>query len=80
MSRHRDENGLTPKQRAAVEHYVLHGCMSDAYRHAYETKNMQTATVNRKASELFEAPHVAARVQALREEMKAAAVVTPGGA
>ncbi|MFO8006980.1 MAG: terminase small subunit, partial [Candidatus Brocadiia bacterium] len=67
-SRHKDKHGLTPKQAMAVEHYILHGCMSDAYRHAYSTANMKPATVNRRAIELFAKPHVASRVQALREE------------
>jgi hypothetical protein len=67
-SRHKDEHGLTPKQAMAVEHYILHGCMSDAYRHAYSTANMKPATINRRAIELFAKPHVTARVQALREQ------------
>ena len=60
--RHKDKHGLTPRQAMAVEHYVLHGCMSDAYRHAYSTANMQPATVNRRAIDLFSVPQVAARV------------------
>jgi len=52
----------------AVEHYVLHGGMSGAYRHAYSTANMQPATANRRAIELFDRPQVAARVVAPREE------------
>jgi hypothetical protein len=66
--RHKNKHGLTPKQAMAVEHYVLHGCMSGAYRQAYSVANMQPATVNRRAIELFDSPPVAARVQQIREE------------
>jgi len=74
--RHKNKHGLTPKQAMAVEHYVLHGSMSSAYRQAYSVANMQPATVNRRAIELFATPHVAARVQALREEMAAQCALT----
>ena len=68
VTRHKDEHGLTPKQAMAVEHYVMHGCMSDAYRAAGYSTRGKPATVNRKAIALFDLPHVAARVQELREE------------
>jgi len=75
-SRHRDEHGLTPRQAMAAEHYVLHGSMSAAYRHAYSTSNMQPATVNRKAIDLFRVPAVARRVEQLRAEAEERATIT----
>jgi len=69
MAGQRDKYGLTPKQAKAVEHYVVSGNMSEAYRSAYACENMKPNTISRNAFELFQRPNVAARVLALREEM-----------
>ena len=51
-------------------------CRAWPYRHAYSAADMQPTTVYRRAIELFATPHVAARVQALREEMAARCILT----
>ena len=76
MAGARDEHGLTPKQAKAVAHFVEHGDMSAAYRHAYNAERMKLATINRNAFDLFQVPPVAARVQALREDMAQASKLT----
>ncbi|MFO8007247.1 MAG: terminase small subunit, partial [Candidatus Brocadiia bacterium] len=57
----RNGRGLTAKQEKAVQHYILHGNMTAAYRHAYDCGRMKAATIKRRAFELFNTPHIAAR-------------------
>jgi len=64
---YRDSHGLTQKQAAAVHHFIAHGNMSEAYRHAYNAGAMKQNTIGRRAFDLFRLPHVAARVAELRE-------------
>ncbi len=54
---------LTLKQLKAVKLYISDvseggGNKTEAYRHAYNCENMKAATVNRKASELFDNPKI----------------------
>jgi len=62
MSKDRDGYWLTPEQAAAVEQYIEHGSMSDAFRHAYDTSNTKPESVWSEAFRLFAQPHVAAAV------------------
>ena len=55
---YKDLPKLTPKQRKALEHYLLNGNKADAYRNAYVTKNMSTAAAQTEALRLFENPRV----------------------
>jgi phage terminase small subunit len=68
MTKNRQDNGmkaLTAKQQKAVDHFIVHRKQVDAYRHAYNVgPNTKDATVHRKASELFQLPHVAEAVAA----------------
>jgi len=50
---------LTPKQKKAVEHFIVNRCKVDAYRHAYKCGNMKQTTIQRKALEEFDKPHIA---------------------
>ncbi len=69
MAKPARKSGLTAKQEKAVQHYILHGNMTAAYRHAYKVNRMKLTTIHRKAFALFnDKPHVAARVEELREE------------
>jgi len=70
------QHGLTPRQAAAVRHFLTHGCMTAAYRHAYSTANMKPATVNRRAIDLFQKPAVAARVEQLRAQTEERAALS----
>ena len=60
--------GLTARQERAVQHFVTCGDMTAAYRAAGYSTRGKPATITRMAFRLFELPHVAARVQELREE------------
>jgi len=70
------QHGLTPRQAAAVRHFLTHGNMTAAYRHAYSTANMKPATANRRAIDLFQKPAVVARVEQLRAECEAHAAMS----
>lgn len=58
---------LTVKQEKFCQHYAAHGNASEAYRHAYNTENMQSKSVNEKACVLLKEVKVAARVAELAE-------------
>lgn len=60
--------GLTPMQEAAVQHFIDLGDMTAAYRAAGYSTRGKPATINRNAYALFSKPHVAARVQELRDQ------------
>jgi len=48
---------------AAVQEYLINGGnKSDAYRKGYNTEKMKDVTINRKAHDLFNLPHVKARI------------------
>jgi len=49
---------VTPKQRKAIDHFIVHREKTKAYKHAYSAKNMKPRTINRRAVELFQLPHV----------------------
>lgn len=59
---------LTAKQEAFCLAYLETGNASEAYRKAYNAKNMKPETVNRKAKELLDHGKIAARVEALQNE------------
>lgn len=58
----------TAKQQKAIDHFIVNGDKSAAYRHAYSTKNMKLETVHRNAIRLFNLPHVAKIVEASRSK------------
>lgn len=59
---------LTLKQEKFCHEYVKNGGnASDAYRSAYDTKNMKSATVNRKAAELMSDGKITARIEELQK-------------
>jgi hypothetical protein len=62
-----NKKALTQKQEKAAQHFVEHGNKSDAYRHAYSTKNFTAKSVNEKASQLFSVVKVKSRVEELQE-------------
>jgi hypothetical protein len=59
---------LTEKQTAFCEAIASGLCLSDAYRKAYETKNMQPKQVWEEASKLASHPKVAPRLIQISEE------------
>src|SRR5262245_6879236 len=59
---------LTPKQEKFCQKYIELGSAADAYREAYDAKNMKPVTIRRKAAELLAHGSVSARVRALQAE------------
>jgi phage terminase small subunit len=52
---------LTPKQEAFCLSYIETGNASEAYRRAYDAKNMGGPSINVEASKLMDAPKIALR-------------------
>lgn len=59
---------LTPKQESFAQKYIELGNASEAYRQAYDWKNMKPESVHRKAKELLDNGKVAARIKELQAE------------
>ncbi len=51
---YKDLPALTPKQRRAVDRFLLKGDKSEAYRYAYNTSKMKPESINRVAFRLFD--------------------------
>lgn len=64
-----NEFGLTGKQEKFAQAFVETGDASEAYRRAYDTSNMNAASVNRKAHDCKEHVKIAARVDQLRNKV-----------
>jgi len=62
-------NNLTIKQESFCQAYIRLGDKSAAYREAYSTSRMKTATISRKAQELFNNGIVTARVLELQSKV-----------
>ena len=58
---------LTIKEEGACQSLLIEGEKSAAYQANYKCSNMKSATINRKAVELFDKPHIVARVNELKE-------------
>jgi phage terminase small subunit len=58
---------LTPKQENFCLAYLETGNASEAYRRAYDSENMTTDTISRKAKELLDNGKITARLSELRE-------------
>ncbi|HHW7545269.1 TPA: terminase small subunit [Mannheimia haemolytica] len=59
---------LTPKQETFCLAYIETGNASEAYRQAYETEEMKSETVHRKAKELMDNGKITARIEELKAE------------
>lgn len=57
---------LTQKQENFCLVYIETGNASEAYRQAYKTERMSSATVNRAAKQLLDNPKIATRLEELR--------------
>lgn len=57
---------LTIKQEKFVLEYLKDGNASRAYREAYDSKNMKSETINRKAKELTDHPKISAKIAEFR--------------
>lgn len=59
---------LTPKQEKFCNVYIETSNASEAYRQAYNSKNMKPETINRKAKELMDNGKIRARLEVLMEK------------
>jgi phage terminase small subunit len=67
---------LTPKQERFCLSYIETGNASEAYRRAYDAKNMKDEAVHVKACELLKNGKVAVRVKQIQDEAAKRAEVT----
>jgi phage terminase small subunit len=67
---------LTPKQEAFCIAYLETGNASEAYRRAYDAKNMNANSINRKAKDLVDNVKITARLQELRAPVVERAQIT----
>lgn len=67
---------LTPKQEKFAQAVAGGANLSDAYRQAYDAKNMSPKTINVKACMLMAEDRVTVRVKQLREPAAGAALMT----
>lgn len=58
---------LTPKQEKFCLKYIETGNATEAYRQAYDCKNMQPQTINRNAALLLDNNRIATRVSTIQE-------------
>ena len=70
---------LTPKQESFCLAYIETGNASEAYRQAYNAKNMKPETINRKAKVELDKGKIRARLEALQAEHRERHDVTVGG-
>lgn len=67
---------LTPKQEKFCQEYIRCGNASEAYRRAYDAKNMKPETINVKAVELLKNGKVSVRLSELNAEIKSKAIAS----
>lgn len=59
--------GLTPKQEKFCQLYIEFGNASEAYRQAYNAKNMTTGAINTNAKKLLKDTPIALRIEELQQ-------------
>ena len=67
MARPLNEFGVTEQQEKFCRVFVETGNASEAYRQAYNAKNMGTNTIAARASEMLNKSNITVRLQQLRE-------------
>ena len=67
---------LTPKQEKFVQGIIEGKSQADAYRAAYNTKNMSDRAIYIEASLLMDNPNVALRVKELRNQLNASTIMS----
>lgn len=61
---------LTPKQESFCQKYIELGNAAEAYRQAYDAKNMKPESCQREARKLLDNPKITPRVEELKREVK----------
>lgn len=67
---------LTPKQEKYVQNLLQGMSQRDAFKGAYNAKNMSDKTIDNKASKLFKQTEIRARYEELLAELKKMAVMS----
>lgn len=67
---------LTPKQEKFVQGIIEGKSQADAYRAAYNTKNMTDKTIWEESSRLMQDPKVSTRVTELRNQVNASTIMS----
>lgn len=67
---------LTPKQEKFVQNIISGMSQRQAYKDAYNTKNMKDETIDVKACELFKTNKVSVRYQELMKRLENKAIMT----
>jgi phage terminase small subunit len=70
------EPRLTPKQEAFARVYIETGNASEAYRRAYNAKNMNAASINVNACKLLKHAKIALRVAEFHEQAEVKTLLT----
>ncbi len=70
--------GLTAKQEAFCNAYIVHGVGATAYRDAYDADGMKPGVVHNEASKLLDNHGIAIRIKQLQERAAARAEITLG--
>ena len=60
-------SGLTVKEQACVEHYLVHGEHEAAYAHAYGRGTCKPSTFSQKVHEFFNRPKVVSEIRRRRD-------------
>lgn len=67
---------LTPKQEKFCQEYIQCGNASEAYRRAYDAKNMKPETINKRSGELIQNGAIKGRIENLNAEIKSKAIAS----
>lgn len=71
-----DAKKLTIKQEKFCNKYLECGNASEAYRYAYNCKDISPTTINRKAVEVLENGKIAARIKSMQDKLAAVSNIT----
>ena len=72
----RMDDKLTPKQEKFIQNILKGMSQREAYKDAYDAKNMSDKTIDETACRLFNDSKINARYQELLKELETAAVMT----
>lgn len=64
------EIALTPKQEKFCQEYVKTGNKSEAYRLAYSSNKMTSASINTEASSMYDNPKITLRIKELQKRIE----------
>jgi phage terminase small subunit len=71
-----EKKPLTQKQENFCLSYIQNGNAAESYRKCYNTENMKTESVYRKATELMATVTITSRIKELRDKAESKAIIT----